>query len=270
MAMILIASFPAIQRDLFLSRMIRRDADAPLTVETLSVRWSDMVVVFATDAAISECTVEVAEEISLVTFTGRLEILLDCGGKPTGEDWVLKFSAKISTYGDPTQVRRLLCDKIASLDGVTGETIGVMKIKRRSVEKGHAKVRLVPAEDSLQLVVRHQSAQGLKAVWKSCLWRLSPQFGGHSQEDGLVKFERWAVQVHNYGLESFQWEVFETGVRLDFYVPQSDSWSFISFQDNFGSNGKPGQGLDALKDQLIGRRTKLVMDKSSRKLLLVF
>src|SRR5690606_34058042 len=56
----------------------------------------------------------------------------------------------------------------------TGETVGVLKIKRRSVSAGHAKVRIAPTEDALQVIARHTSAQGLKAVWKSVLHRLQP------------------------------------------------------------------------------------------------
>jgi hypothetical protein len=121
----------------------------------------------------------VAEEVSIAVFTRRMESLLDCGTKTDGasaSEWVLKYSAPISSFGSVEEVRRLLCDKIASLDAETGETIGVLKVRRRSVQAGHAKVRLVPADDSLQLVCRHQTAQGLKAVWKSVLWRLRPQY----------------------------------------------------------------------------------------------
>jgi len=172
-----IASLPAVQRDLYLARCLRRVEDAPASVSTLEIKWPDMIVSFATDEAISEASVEVAEEISIAVFTRRMESLLDCGAKTDGaSEWVLKYSAPISMFGSVKEVRRLLCDKIASLDGQTGETIGVLKIKRRSVNAGHAKVRLVPAEDSLQLICRHQTAQGLKAVWKSVLWRLRPQY----------------------------------------------------------------------------------------------
>lgn len=137
---------------------------------------ADMAVAFATDAAVSECAVDVAEGISLVAFTRRMESLLDCGAQSESAEWILKFSCRMSDYGSADAVRRLLCDKIASLDSVSGETVGVMKIKRRSVQAGYAKVRLVPAEDSIQLIVRHATAQGLKAVWKSVLWRLRPQY----------------------------------------------------------------------------------------------
>lgn len=175
-----IANLPAVQRDLFLSRVVRCEKDAPVRVDTLRVEWPDMTVAFATDAAVSECAVDVAEGISLVAFTRRMESILDCGAqsesKSESAEWILKFSCRISDYGSADAVRRLLCDKIASLDSVTGETVGVMKIKRRSVQAGYAKVRLVPAEDSLQLIVRHSTAQGLKAVWKSVLWRLRPQY----------------------------------------------------------------------------------------------
>lgn len=188
--MITVADLPSVQRDLYLSRCIRRVEDLPSTVETLRVEWQDMIVSFATNEAISECSVEVAEAISLPVFTRRLESLLDCGAKisetasgASGAEWTLKWSDRISRYGDDERVRCLLCDKIAQIDGETGETIGVLKIKRRSVKAGHAKIRLVPKEDSLQVICRHSSAQGLKAVWKSVLWRLRPQYGGSSENN---------------------------------------------------------------------------------------
>lgn len=171
-----IANLPAVQRDLFLSRVVRCEKDSPVAVDTLRVEWADMTVAFATDAAVSECAVDVAEGISLVAFTRRMESLLDCGAQSESAEWILKFSCRMSDYGSADAVRRLLCDKIASLDSASGETVGVMKIKRRSVQAGYAKVRLVPAEDSIQLIVRHSTAQGLKAVWKSVLWRLRPQY----------------------------------------------------------------------------------------------
>lgn len=177
MARYTIAFLPAIQRDLFLSRAIRRFDDKPELVDTLHVEWGDMSVNFETDQPVTAVSVEVEESISLVSFTARLESVLDCGAKAEGAtEWVLKFSAPLSNYGQPDVVRRLLCDKVASLDASTGETIGVLKIKRRSVAVGHAKVRLVPAENLLQVVARHSTAQGLKSVWKSVLWRLRPQY----------------------------------------------------------------------------------------------
>lgn len=174
-----VASLPAIQRDLFLSRAVRRQEDGPSRVGTLEVEWKDMVVEFASSEAISIATVTLDEAISLPVFTRRMESLLDCGSKAEAAvEWVMKFACRISAYGTPEKVRQLLCDKVASLDSSTGETVGVLKIKRRAVGAGHAKVRLVPAEDSLQVVCRHGSAQGLKAVWKSVLWRLRPQYAG--------------------------------------------------------------------------------------------
>lgn len=175
---IVVASLPSVQRDLFLARALRRNEDAPLSVSTLEVAWADMRVAFASDAPTTSATVEVTPIISIVRFSRRLESLLDCGAPSEGAaEWVLKYSASISAYGDAAEVRRLLCDKVASLDPGTGETVGVMKLKRRSVAAGYAKVRILPATDSLQLVCRHQTAQGLKAVWKSVLWRLKPQHG---------------------------------------------------------------------------------------------
>ena len=135
-----------------------------------------MMISFGSDEAIASCSVDVTEEISIAVFTRRLESLLDCASSSTGE-WTLKWSETISTYGEPDWVRKVLCDKISSVNSDSGETIGVLKLKRRSVKSGFAKVRLVPAEDSLQIVCRHTSAQGLKSVWKSTLMRLKPQHG---------------------------------------------------------------------------------------------
>jgi hypothetical protein len=137
-----------------------------------------MIINFASDAAIAEASVEVDESISIPVFTRRLESLLDCSVPSEAAEWVLKYSAPLSLYSEsPQQAVSLLCDKIASIDPASGEVIGVLKIKRRSVTAGHAKVRIVPNSDSLQLICRHTSGQGLKAVWKSVLWRLRPQHG---------------------------------------------------------------------------------------------
>lgn len=169
-----IANLPAIQRDLFLSRCIRRTCDLPVEIETCTIKWPDMIISFATDETISAASVEVTEEISIPVFTQRMESLLDCGSKADAAEWVLKYSTNISSYGPIDEIRRLLCDKIASHNNQSGETVGVLKIKRRSVSMGHAKIRLVPIDDSLQLIIRHHSAQGLKSVWKSVLHRLQP------------------------------------------------------------------------------------------------
>jgi len=88
-----IANLPAIQRGLFLARCLRQVKDSVKAVSTLRVEWSDMIISFATNGAISEASVEVAEEISIVTFTRRMESLLDCGAKTDGaSEWVLKLS----------------------------------------------------------------------------------------------------------------------------------------------------------------------------------
>lgn len=174
--MYIIANLPAVQRDLFLSRAVRNLE--PESIATQEVAWEDMIIKFASDASVSEASVEVAEDISLALFTRRLESLLDCSVKSEDEsEWVLKYSARLSRYvKEPAEAIQLLCDKIASIDPETGEVVGVLKIKRRSVLAGHAKIRILPEEDSLQLICRHTSGQGLKSVWKSVFWRLNPQF----------------------------------------------------------------------------------------------
>lgn len=183
-----VGNFPAVQRDSYLSRLMRRD-DTPLFADSVRVEWADMRISFSAAEPVAEATIEVLSSISLVTFTQRVERLLDLGAKSDGTEWIIKFSCRMSDYGSPEEVRRLLCDQIAQLDGQTGETVGVLKIKRRSVDAGHAKVRLVPAEDLLQVVVRHLTAQGLKAVWKSVLWRLRPQYGAPKAADSSAGAE---------------------------------------------------------------------------------
>jgi hypothetical protein len=253
--LIVVSNLPAIQRDLYLSRCVRRENDSPTCVDTFHVKWEDMAVSFSSDEAVSEASVEVSPEISIATFTSRMESLLDCGAKSDGAaEWTLKWADRVSRYGSVEEVRRLLCDKIASIDGSTGETVGVLKLKRRSVEAGYARVRLVPTEDSLQIVCRHQSAQGLKSVWKSVLWRLSPQYGSGHKEDGLKKLERWALEVHNYA-DNFPWEVCSQGVRVEVVVPRDDPWEFPKVEDNLGYGNENGSGLTALREKIAGRRT---------------
>jgi len=133
-----------------------------------------MDVLFKSDAPISSAVVSVAPTVSLTHFAEQFERLLDCYA-PTkdGGEWVLKWAAPISRYGAVAKIRIALCDRIVSLDAETGVTVGALKRKRRSVKQGHGTVRIVPKEDSLQLVLRHPNAQGLKALWKSVFHRLS-------------------------------------------------------------------------------------------------
>ncbi len=265
--MVVVASLPAVQRDLFLTRCIRRESDQPESVQTQRIEWFDMIVEFATDSAITEASVAVDQEISIAQFSMRMESLLDCGTKTEGAaEWVLKFSAPISNYGSTDEVRRLLCDKIASLNP-DGETVGVLKIKRRSVNSGHAKIRISPAEDLFQLVCRHITAQGLKSVWKSVLWRLSPQRG--EAEDGFARLERWATKVHSYDTSHVSWEIFPTGVRLGWILGSEDPWQLKAVQDNLGSsNRESGTGHAALAEKISGRSTRLVKSKEEKLLLL--
>lgn len=173
-----IAYLPEIQRDLYLARVYRKKKDTPSYISTYEVAWDDMIVQFASDEDISEAVVAVDQEISLAVLSRRLECLLDCGTNSIKDGWTLKYSSTIQKYGgDAKAIAAKLCDRISSIDPSSGEVIGVMKIKRRSVSKGHAKIRILPKEDSLQIICRHQSSQGLKAVWKSVLWRLDPQYG---------------------------------------------------------------------------------------------
>lgn len=178
-----VAYLPAVQRDLAVARAVRRRHDPLQAANTQTLIWDDMSVHFEADCAVSPAIVEVEPSISIAKFTPRLESLLDCGDrsyKPRNEQeqWTIKFAAKISTYhSDHREVVRLICDRISSI--TDDETIGVMKIKRRGVKVGHARVRIVPSEDSLQVTARHQTSDGLKAVWKSVFWRLDPQFGEH-------------------------------------------------------------------------------------------
>jgi len=181
----IVAILPAIQRDLLLSRCVRRVEDEPASVSTLEVSWPDMKVSFASDDAVSEASVEVSENISIAVFSRRMESLLDCGANNGAAEWELKWANRISLYGTPEEVRRLLCDKVVSLDSQTGETVGVLKLRRRSIDSGHASVKMVPAEDSIQVICRHQNAQGLKAVWKSIFHRLDPQYGRQQVEEDM-------------------------------------------------------------------------------------
>lgn len=169
--MIPVAEFNGIMRDLYLARIIKKHAEGD--VSTLRVAFADMVVSFATDDATSNCTVEVSPNIDINVFGARIEEILDCAGiAPEGAMNVLKWSSRVSDFGTFETVRSSLCDKIAKID--RNETVGVMKIRRRGIETGHAKVRLLRDEDSLQVVVRHTSCQGLKAVWKSVVHKMCP------------------------------------------------------------------------------------------------
>lgn len=172
-----VASCPLVQRELYLSRALRRREDEPLSVESLSVKWSDMEVAFAEAAGHSPATVQVHEEISLAVFGRRMESLLDCAAATNADSrqWVLKLCLKASTYGGADESIRALCDKVVERT-TDGATVGVMKLKRRSVARGHATVRIDPQADAIQIVMRHPTAEGLKALWKSVLWRLHPQY----------------------------------------------------------------------------------------------
>lgn len=253
--MIPVGFFPAVQRDLFLSRCVRRDEDTPINIDTTQVAWDDMIINFESDGSVSQASVEVTEDINILIFTRRLESLLDCGAKSNGSDeWVLKFATRMSEYGEVSHVRRLLCDKIASLDVVTGETVGVLKIKRRAVTAGHAKVRLVPAEDSLQLIARHQTAQGLKAVWKSVLWRLRPQHGApkngwqdFSALEDLFDRQRWSDQTTFYVYANCA-KISVTCV--DGAIPELKNFSTVG-------GGDYCRSLDDLRQKLNGRRIQL-------------
>lgn len=265
--MIVVATLPAVQRDLLIARCVRRIEDTPESLQTLEVRWSDMIVEFATDSAITEASVAVDQTISISIFSTRMEVLLDCGAKTDGAtEWVLKFSALISTYGLADEVRRLLCDKIASLNGKTGETIGVMKIKRRSVNSGHAKIRLVPEEDSMQVVCRHTTAQGLKSVWKSVLWRLKPQHGAQGNTEEwqrlieLCERQEWGNPAQS-GLNCY---IYQNGVDMQTNCADGELPN-VYFNPKGGGNSCRWSGLQQL---LNGRKFKII--RYSGKLYLKF
>ena len=164
-----VAQLPCVQRDLYLARALA--TGKALSVSTLNVHWPGARVEFASDEPVSSAVVSVAPSVSVSDFARLLEQALDCWASGEGE-WVLKWADRISKHGSPDKVRLALCDRIASLDAETGETVGALKRKRRSVSKGYGTVRLVPAQDSLQIILRHPSAEGLKALWKSVLHRL--------------------------------------------------------------------------------------------------
>ena len=212
--MIEIGFFPMIQRDLFLSRMFRRQKDIPADIATLEVAWEDMLIKFASTEEVTSASLEVDKDISLPLLAGRLESLLDCGAatKTPDTEWILKYSTAISKHGTAKEVIAVLCDRISSVSE-TGETIGVMKIKRRSISEGHAKIRVVPAEDSLQIICRHTSAQGLKAVFKSLLWRLRPQYGS-KEKDGMFVVCCPRNINSNYNHNDAVWAASQYGVVL--------------------------------------------------------
>lgn len=168
-ATIPVAQLPSLQRDLYLARALQ--SGEAKEVSTLAVSWAGVEVRFESDDAVTPAVVTVSKDISIPAFAHQFERLLDCWAPGNGE-WVLKWSDRISKYGSLGKVRLALCDRIVKLDPETGETVGALKRKRRSIKQGHGTVRLVPAEDSLQLVLRHPSAQGLKALWKSVFHRL--------------------------------------------------------------------------------------------------
>jgi hypothetical protein len=180
MDMYQIAWLPALQRDLVLARAVKRKNDPLVGATSKLIKYKDMEVLFASDTPISPASVFIDKDISLAIFTKRLESFLDCGQsgyKPTSEadQWKLKYADKLSRlHSDAKEVVRLLCDRITTMNDK--EIIGVMKIKRRGVKSGHASIRIVPKEDSLEAIFRHQTSSGLKAIWKSAFWRLDPQY----------------------------------------------------------------------------------------------
>ena len=173
-----IAECPFIQRDLYIARALRAKAcalrakDKPQKISTLEVDWGEVVVSFESDDLIAKAVVSVAKEAKLAEIAPELEQILDCFAPGEGE-WVIKLADKISRYGKTEDVRIALCDRVILLDPETGETVGALKRKRRSVKLGYGSVRLVPQENTLQLVLRHPSAQGLKALWKSVFFRIN-------------------------------------------------------------------------------------------------
>lgn len=170
---ITIASFPAVNRPKYLANCKRKDK--PVRLETAKVIWDDMMVEFADNSTTPECSVSVEKGISLATLTKRLERLLAFGAEAPGE-WVLKYSTQLTNYGGYEHCVQSLCDQIVETDPDEMVTIGVMKIKRKSVKHGHASVKLDEAKNLLALIIRHGNAQGLLSLWKSVFWRLAPQY----------------------------------------------------------------------------------------------
>ena len=112
--------------------------------------------------------------------------------------------------------------------------VGVMKLKRKSVKAGYAKVRLVEAEDSIQVICRHQTAQGLKAVWKSLLWRIQPQHGTPTELTPQICQEKVLKALKSYEgyLDNINWSARANGIdfRINYdakkrpKVPSDDQW----------------------------------------------
>lgn len=182
--------------------MLRRINDLPIKTETQIVSWIDMELLFESDTPLSAAVIDVDPDIKIKTFTSRLEMILDTGDihyqvPLTFQDlpWQLKFSTSISKYKkQPEEVIRLLCDRITSIND--DEIIGFLKIKRRSVNAGHASIRILPKEDLIQVICKHNKSTGLKALWKSVFWRLDPQY--KPKKTKSVKYTPTSCLIEEY------------------------------------------------------------------------
>ncbi len=182
--MITIAAFPAINRPSYLSKVNRDKSDLPDILETTQVVWEgEMSVEFADGSETPEATVKVAPGISLALLTKRLERLLAFGVADAPGEWVLKYSDFVAELGGYEACVDCLCDKIVSSKPQEKLTIGVLKLKRRSVKHGHANVKIDGKRGVVSFIIRHANAQGLCSLWKSIFLRLDPQFGDYAVEE---------------------------------------------------------------------------------------
>ncbi len=165
----MVLSLPFVQRDLFLRRALSYQ---PKAVDTLFVEWDGIRIEFGSSEVISSAQVWVHPgTASLAQMNQAFERLIDCYAPGEGGECVLKYT--FSTQGIcPGAVQLNMFDRISKLDSHTGETVGTFKRKRKSILLGYGTLRFRPNQKQLQVVLRHPSAQGVKALWKSCECRL--------------------------------------------------------------------------------------------------
>jgi len=174
------AFIPNVRRARFLSAMNRKEGRASFPIEsnTFFVSWENFIVAFADNLPTTGANVYVKNPISLYEFTSKLESLIAYNAGGDGRESVVKFSDTISNYGEPNHLIKKLLDQITTLDNENHITIGLMQIKRRSISRGVAKIKIDKRADLFQVVIRHRSANGTMSVWKSLVNRLS---GGKSK-----------------------------------------------------------------------------------------
>lgn len=164
--MVPMAQLPLVQRDLYLARALNNGETT--FISTLLVEFPGIWIQFDSDAATGAAVVSVADDVNLKLLAKVMEQLLDCWAPGQGE-WVLKWSDANKKYGSLQEIQLALCDRIVTIEA-DGTTIGAFKRKRKSVVLGHGTVAI--SRDSFQVILRHTSAQGLKALWKSVFSRL--------------------------------------------------------------------------------------------------